>query len=270
MIEVWSEPASTDAEVYMPQQILTRLRGHVQKHPWWQARARLIARLIKNHGGPNPQNILDVGCGWGVTLEYLESLGHEVTGLDVGRESLAMLDRANRRLILGDIQNGPISASDRGKFDVVLALDVLEHLSDDRSAMDHLAELVRPGGLVIVTVPALPELWSEFDAIQGHQKRYEKHELLDLVSRDTELERVQVHFCWPWLIWPARLSRSRNTNQKKNLERKPWEIYELYVRPPIRPIRWLMTAMFRISENAIIQGRNRSGTSLLAYGFRKT
>ena len=54
----------------------------------------------------------------------------------------------------------------------MLALDVIEHIDDDRAAVARLGSLARPGGIVIVSVPALPELFTEFDRIQGHRRRY--------------------------------------------------------------------------------------------------
>ena len=54
----------------------------------------------------------------------------------------------------------------------MLALDVIEHIDDDRDAVSKLGQLARPGGVVIVSVPALPEFFTEFDEIQGHRRRY--------------------------------------------------------------------------------------------------
>lgn len=270
MIEVWSEPACTDADGHMPQAILTRLHGHITMHPWWQARARLVARLIRDQMVQNPPlEIIDVGCGWGVTLSYLEGLGHRVTGLDVGLDALGLLDRPNRNLVLGDIQNGPIPDSAKGRFDVVLALDVLEHLDDDRAALDHLLQLVRPGGMVIITVPAQPELWSEFDEIQGHRRRYTKKQVSELMAQNGNLSQIQVHYCWPWLVWPARFTRTGMTSGNQALTQEPWQVYESYVRPSVAPVRWILSSLFALTENAIIKGKNRSGTSILTFGFRK-
>ena len=114
-------------------------------------------------------HILDVGCGWGVTLEALEKSGYHVLGMDISRRTLESLDRPDRRLVEADLANPwQIAAAS----DAVLALDVIEHLDDDRAAVARLEMLVRPGGVLIVSVPALPDLFSEFDAIQGHRRRY--------------------------------------------------------------------------------------------------
>ena len=121
-----------------------------------------------------PARVLDAGCGWGVTLAMLERRGYRAVGLDVSQRTLAQLDRERpgRELIEADLSR-PIPAAVE-PFDAVLALDVIEHLDDDRAVVERLGRLARPsGGLVVVSVPARPELFSEFDRIQGHRRRYD-------------------------------------------------------------------------------------------------
>ena len=268
MIEIWNETSSVNADDHMPQEILIRLSKHVSDHPWWHARARLVARIIEQKLGPGSHRVLDAGCGWGVTLTYLERCGHDVSGLDVGRPALELLDKPIRNLILGDIQAGPVPEHAIGSFDVVLALDVLEHLDDDQVALFHLSQLVRPGGLVIVTVPAGPDLWSEFDEIKGHRKRYIKDELTRLFSESAYFDSFQVSYCWPWLIGPARWTRRRGVKSNKKDSRHSWEIYEEHVRPVSWPVRFVMNGLFWVSQWRITGAGERSGTSLLAYGYR--
>ena len=269
MIEIWNESSPDHAEEHMPQEILTRLAGHVSQHPWWEARARLVARLIQLKLGRGKRRVLDVGCGWGVTLAYLEAQGHDVTGLDVGRSALQMLDSPDRHLILGDIERGPLPESAIGSFDVVLALDVLEHLDYDTAALKNLAQLVRPGGLVVVTVPARPDLWSEFDEIQGHRRRYVKEQLVGLFSKRPEFDDYHVSYCWPWLIGPARWTRRKGNESNQSVKRDSWEIYEDHVRPVSWPVRVVMQAMFRFSERRILNRGEKDGTSLMAWAYRK-
>lgn len=71
-------------------------------------------------------------------------------------------------------------------FDALLALDVIEHLDDDRGAVMRMASLLKPGGLAIISVPALPELFSDFDEVQGHRRRYVP-ETLRAAFQDTGL-----------------------------------------------------------------------------------
>jgi 2-polyprenyl-3-methyl-5-hydroxy-6-metoxy-1,4-benzoquinol methylase len=112
--------------------------------------------------GP-PASVLEIGCGWGTNLEALEAEGYQITGLDISRRALDRLDRPHRRLIEADLSLGlPDSVL---AYDCVLALDVIEHIDDDHQAVRELARLLNPSGRVIISVPALPELYSEFDAV---------------------------------------------------------------------------------------------------------
>ena len=114
-------------------------------------RARLTLRLLRELGLGPPARVLDAGCGWGVTLDALEGSGYQAIGLDISRRALERLDRPGRTLIEADLarpfeRTGPVN-------DAVLALDVIEHLDDDRSAVRRLGALVQPAGRLIVSVP---------------------------------------------------------------------------------------------------------------------
>ena len=142
MIATWSVGR---ADRHMDEAILVELGDLVRRHPWWQARARLTVALLEQMGVSPPARLLDAGCGWGVTLDALERRGYRPTGLDVSRRILEQLDRPGRELIEADLTR-PWPVADQPRFDAVLALDVIEHLDDDRAAVARLGELVRPGG----------------------------------------------------------------------------------------------------------------------------
>jgi 2-polyprenyl-3-methyl-5-hydroxy-6-metoxy-1,4-benzoquinol methylase len=167
VITIWSDGAAGD---HMEESILVDLAPRIRRHPWWKARSRLVISLLTRLGIDPPSRVFDAGCGWGTTLEALEAHGYEVTGMDVSRRTLERLDHPGRNLILADLARPiPPGAS---TFDAGLALDVIEHIDDDRGAVSRLGEIVKPGGWVIVSVPARPDLWTEFDEIQGHRRRY--------------------------------------------------------------------------------------------------
>ena len=83
---------------------------------------------------------------------------------------LDRLNRADRQLVEADLSQG--LPDDLPTYDCVLALDVIEHLDDDRQAVRQLGRLLTKNGRLIISVPALPELFSEFDEVQGHRRRY--------------------------------------------------------------------------------------------------
>ena len=127
MIERWSAGI---ADQNMAEDILLDLGPIVRRHPWWQARARLTLRLLGDLQIKPPAQVLDAGCGWGVTLDALEKAGYAATGLDQSRSALEQLDRPGRAVDRGRPESSD-SRSEHPQFDAVLALDVIEHLDFD-------------------------------------------------------------------------------------------------------------------------------------------
>jgi SAM-dependent methyltransferase len=196
MITTWSTGHADDN---MAEDILVEQAGLIRHHPWWQARARLTQMLLGRLGVPAQARVLDAGCGWGVTLATLEQHYAHVVGMDISPRVLEMLDRERpgRRLVQADLTRRLPDGLET--FDVVLALDVIEHIDNDRAAVERLGQLTSPGGVVIVSVPALPEMFSAFDRIQGHRRRYLPETLRQaFVETGLDVERT---FWWgAWLV----------------------------------------------------------------------
>lgn len=255
MIECWSQGNADDN---MAEEILTDLGGLVRRHPWWRARAALTLRLLERLDVRPPSRVLDAGCGWGVTLEALEARGYAVAGMDVSRRALEALDRPDRCLIQADLTKS--LKPNPPRFPAVLALDVIEHLDDDQEAVRRLGELVSPGGVLIVSVPALPALYSEFDASQGHRRRYLPDTLASaFLDSGLSLERT---FWWGrWLV-PA-LRRQRGKSRARPGE-TPAQIYRRHLASPPKPFSWLIDLAFRVEARPALLGLLRTGTSLFA------
>lgn len=180
-----------------------------QWHWWFRGRRRVIESLLRRElNGRGSRRILSVGCGPAEGLEWLLPFaGPEgrVVGLDV--ETAHARNVPERvEFHIGALENAPF---DDASFDVVLALDVLEHLDDDSAGLRQAVRLVRPGGLLLVTVPALPSLWGAQDVVSEHRRRYTKRTLTDLF-RKVGLQGYQVKYfnslLFP-LIAPVRWSR---------------------------------------------------------------
>jgi 2-polyprenyl-3-methyl-5-hydroxy-6-metoxy-1,4-benzoquinol methylase len=258
MIVTWSQGAP---EAYMPEAILTELSRQVRRHPWWQARARLILALLLQQSKRPPARVLDAGCGWGVTIEALEKKGYRVTGLDVSRRALERLDRPGRQLIEADLARPfPHGATSRDAFDAVLALDVIEHLDDDRGALSQLVALVRPGGVLIVSVPALPDLFSEFDRVQGHRRRYRPEDLRTTLEA-ARLRIEQILWWGSWLVPLLRMTRKRRTRSR---DQSPEQIYLDHLKLPPWPLPALFRLAFALEQRPAVNGALWQGTSLLA------
>jgi SAM-dependent methyltransferase len=259
MITSWS--SGTPGE-NMDEEILVQLHDVVTRHPWWIARADLVLALLQRLKIMPPASILEAGCGWGTNLEALEVAGYQITGLDASRKTLDRLDRAYRKLIEADLsQDIPDSVP---TYDCVLALDVIEHIDDDRRAVVQLGRLIRPDGRVIVSVPALPELYSQFDEVQGHRRRYTAQSLrMCLEGAGLIVEDI----LW-WGQWMVHLLRMRKAGRRRSPGETSVDVYRHYLALPPWPGPWAMKLMFRIDRWRTLRRRNVTGTSLIAVAAR--
>ena len=259
MIERWSQG---DADEHMPEEILVDLATIIRRHPWWRARAALTLDLLRDLGLQPPARVLDVGCGWGVTLEALELRGFQAVGMDIARRTLEALDRPGRRLIEADLTR-PME-TDVPTHDAVLALDVIEHLDDDIAAVRRLGELTKPGGHVVVSVPALPAMFGEFDEIQGHRRRY-LPEGLETAFADSGLELERLFWWGRWLVPTLRRQRGR---RRVRPGESAAEGYRRYLGLPPWPLGTVARLAFAVERRSAIRGRLRIGTSLFAVARR--
>lgn len=156
---------------------------------WFVARRSLVEEIVTsetNRDGDRPPRLLDVGCGTGSNLAVF-GRKTDAVGVDLSSEAL-------RFCRLRDIESVALTPVERlpfpdGAFDVITALDMLEHTDDDLAALTELRRVCKPGGLLICTVPAYGFLWSEHDEALKHRRRYTAHELrnkLSLTGFDTE------------------------------------------------------------------------------------
>ena len=149
----------------------------VEGEHWYYAGKRVIVRWWLSHCGPPraEQILLDCGAGTGCFAQEM-SASCRVLVLDNHEEALRMLRvRFHADQIIGLVDGGiPLPDS---SLDYVTALDVLEHVADDAGVVRGFTRLVKPGGLVVVTVPAGMALWSDWDVALQHFRRYSKRQL---------------------------------------------------------------------------------------------
>ncbi len=145
-------------------------------HWWYVGRRRIIFDLLDRMGGDPPTRVLDIGCGTGQNLLELRNRGFDrVVGLDISPAAIEYARvRGQQRLVRADGMQLPFA--DRA-FDLVLALDLLEHLRDDRRALIEVARVLAPGGRLIVFTPAFRFLWGLQDEASHHFRRYTSGEL---------------------------------------------------------------------------------------------
>lgn len=152
----------------------------VDDHHWWyRGRRRIIRSELDRLPLPRPAQILDAGCGSGRTLEELVDYG-TVTGLELDPDAAEMA----RGRDLGEVVVGRLEELPWGdaSFDLLTCLDVIEHTPDDRRALAELLRVTRPGGFLLVTVPAHQALWSLHDEANHHFRRYSRRSLRAAVT----------------------------------------------------------------------------------------
>jgi SAM-dependent methyltransferase len=173
---------------------------------WFVARRRAVADFIQSHApAGKPVKILDAGCGTGAMLDLFAKWPDvEATGADLSPEALRFSsERGHERLVSADLTDMPFPP---GSFDVVTALDVLEHVPDDKTAAAEIARVLRPGGVLVATVPAYMLLWGPHDEALHHQRRYSARQLRELI-RDAGLEQVKLTFLFTGLFPVAAAMR---------------------------------------------------------------
>ncbi len=142
-------------------------------HWWFTARRKIIARLIETfRPKPGPLNILEVGCGTGSNLSLLQAYGH-VDAIEPDDGARALAEQRSGLTIKGGYLPHGVPLED-GHYDLIVLLDVLEHIPEDVPALAALRTKLAPGGRILVTVPAMPWLWSAHDVAHHHQRRYTK------------------------------------------------------------------------------------------------
>lgn len=161
------------------------IESQVERGHWWfRGRRRILRRLLSDLGPPLPwgARVLDVGCGTGANGPVLAERGRWAIGIDASPVPLGLRGTGNRGhagRVRGDA--GALPFAD-GSLHLVVALDVLEHLDDDRAACAELRRVLVPGGVLVIFVPALMLLWGQQDEVSHHRRRYARAELKRLVA----------------------------------------------------------------------------------------
>ncbi|HUR29239.1 MAG TPA: methyltransferase domain-containing protein [Planctomycetota bacterium] len=143
-----------------------------QRHWWLRGRRAVNLGLLARALERRPENVLDLGCGPGGFLPGLAQLGRKVIAADSDFESLAAL--AGHPRVQTVAEKLPFVAE---SFDLVCAFDVVEHLDDDVRALREVHRVLKPRGLVALSVPAYPWLYSNNDRIVMHRRRYTRKRL---------------------------------------------------------------------------------------------
>jgi SAM-dependent methyltransferase len=160
-------------------QDLMQATMEVDDHHWWyRGRRRIIRAELDRLPLRAPARILDAGCGSGRTLEELVDYG-TVSGIELAEEAAELArGRGLGEVVVGRLEELPWATD---HFDLITCLDVIEHTPQDGLALAELLRVCRPGGFMLVTVPAYPALWSRHDEANHHYRRYSRRSLREAV-----------------------------------------------------------------------------------------
>ncbi len=233
----------------------SRLASFEDSYWWHRGRNRIVAtQLEKLLGEKRGADILNVGCGTGGSVRMLERHG-SVWNVDVAEPAVhACRSRGIRNVMKVNSLRLPFPDE---SFDLVAALDVLEHIEEDGAALREWQRVLRPGGKVLITAPAYQWLWSEHDESLHHFRRYTAaglHQLLNRHGFRTLKRTYAISICFP-LIVGYRLLRSLSSKKRSTS----------YVRVP----RWINSLLAGILslEGYLLSRRNIPfGTSVLMIG----
>lgn len=240
-----------------------------QSHWWFRGRRaifrELMERRIRPTLGSGPVRSLDLGCGVGGNLEMLAAHG-VAAGIDYDRGALsAARARGFTRLARADGARLPFAD---GSFDVVTALDAIEHMDDDDAAVRECARVLRPGGMLFLSGPAYQFLYTRQDAVVHHRRRYTIGRVTTLFEA-ADLEIAHASYI-NVLLFPAifvallviklkqRLSPRAAGDRRSNAS----------IRFP-RPLNEMLAAIFSAEKRVVTRVRVPFGHSLVVIGRKR-
>ncbi len=231
-----------------------------QRHFWHVGRREIIYALLQQvyREKLSAVSMIEIGCGNGSVLQFLKSKGVDIEGGDLFLEALQFCrKRVDVPLYQLDARNTPFADE---QYDVVGLFDVIEHIDDDEAVLKETYRICKSGGRVILTVPANRWLWSYFDVMSRHKRRYSRKELYQKLQRaGFVIEKISfyVFFLFPLFFLYRAVENMRSSSDSKGLSSRA----EVQTIPLINEV-FLGTLRF---ERLLIKDTSLPlGTSLLA------
>jgi SAM-dependent methyltransferase len=156
--------------------VYDRMAAHDSTHWWYRARRDILADYLTRYADlPQDARILEIGCGTGHNLPMLARFG-PVEAIEIDPAARAIASERLGRAV-GDAPLPELPGVERGTYDLVAVLDVVEHIADDVAALAAMRTLLKPGGKILIAVPAHGWMWSAHDVVNHHHRRYSKRSL---------------------------------------------------------------------------------------------
>ena len=215
-IEVFAESDSSQGE--FDYTFFNSLYNAEEKNFWFKGRREAIFQIIKKFIlGYKNKKMLEVGCGGGNIINFLKNKGINIEGADVFFEGLQFArKRVNTNFYQINIKDIPFE----NEFDIIGIFDVLEHIQEEDKILVNLYKALKPEGYLFVAVPALPYLWSYFDEIAFHKRRYNKNEFINkLKNHGFSIIKATYLFMFllPVMVLKRKVRLGRLSNQPIDL-----------------------------------------------------
>jgi SAM-dependent methyltransferase len=242
----------------MERVVYDRMAELDERHWWYRARRDILADLIRRKIGlPKDARILEIGCGTGHNLEMLQRFGR-ADGIEIDPAARALAEQRLGRAI-GSAPLPELSGVEDGAYDMIALLDVLEHVEEDRAALESIARKLRAGGKILITVPAHPWMWSAHDEVNHHKRRYTRKSLRKVIG-EAGLQ-IELLSWFNSLLFPlaaaARLA-GRVTGNKDSDDKLP-----------PRPVNSLFETLFGLERYWVGRLPLPPGVSLVAIASRR-
>lgn len=239
------------ATEFKPDQFSAIYPAGIENHYWTLARNKIIKRELIRRGFAN-KKILEIGCGRGIVVNFLRQAGFDCYGVDLAE---VKTDEGLRPYIKTGIDFTLLEKSFGSEVEVVMLLDVIEHLENEVEFISQIKRFFPKLKNIFLTVPARPELFSNYDLYNGHYRRYWPDRLADL-SRSCGWRMTGFSYFFHLLYWPAWLMSSGRI--KRNTKISPPRGVMIFIHQVL--------AVFFVAEYLLLPKR-LLGTSALCWFY---
>ncbi len=237
-------------------------------HWWFATRTWAIETFLRDLPKTQNLDILDIGCGAGNMIHHLARYG-SVRGIEVDPRPVKIAQQRGYDVRLGDATQ-QIPFPD-GAFDLVTALDVIEHVDADENILRESFRVLRPGGSLLITTPAFQWLWSHNDDLNAHKRRYAAADLRTKMQRaGFNVKRLSYNFFLVFPLAAGMIALKNATGKKAEIKSHHFDedAYQVDMEPVSPGLNTVLRGVGHL-ENSLLGAVNLPlGTSLIALGIK--